>query len=575
MLSKRILTSTVGLALTASVSLLAGCPGGTTTPVPSASASASASADPSTAPSGSVAPTTAPSGSVAPSSSVAPSATISTQPSGDTGTTSDVKERATFNGKVFDPTQVPVDGATVNAKSVDAQVSWNGEAQVTANGAYVFRNAPVGARIEITVTKDGWTTRNRTEVLKSNLTGDPTANVFNFGGAGAGDGLYSIQDEPEITKLVVNGRTAASATSDDAFVNNAPRVAGPFLPGGLTAVSPALTGVNNGSLDIELTFSEPVRRDDVENFFKVQSQTNFNSRATEFSIDQNLAGVTFTWSNNDATVLVKANKAILANRTGNEARYQVQFTEGFRDKTDKRSLSDRYFRFNPSQINDYHVFSVKNDEEDLKLLGISARDGGAANDTLELRFSEPIEVINQTSAALGLVDPTATGVQDRQLKGMNTAAGAKQTTYLGYSNAAAENKLVYSVARITDIAAPALTGLGGFTAAFDGPSQSANAGLRNAKINGNFVLLEFTPSAFGKNDRVVLKVGGAIDTKVQTPAGSVALSSAAFTTANTAFAASDVIGDPAGRKVDNGNSTTSASVDVDNSQRVSTALEFI
>lgn len=107
------------------------------------------------------------------------SSTVNTQPSGDTGNTSDVKERATFNGNVLDRNGNPVDGATVTARSIDSGVNWAGETQVTVGGVYVFRNAPSGARIEITVTKDG-VSKTRSEVLKSNLTGDPYANVFDF-----------------------------------------------------------------------------------------------------------------------------------------------------------------------------------------------------------------------------------------------------------------------------------------------------------------------------------------------------------------------------------------------------------
>ena len=205
MLTKTLLSRTVALAMTASLTVLAGCPTPTTNPSASVDPSAAASVAPSVAPTTaasvapSVAPTTATS-SATTAPTAAATATITTNPSGDFGTTKDVSERATFNGKVYDPNGVPVDGATVNAKSVDAGVNWTGESQVTVGGAYVFRNAPVGARIAITVTKEGWTTRSRSEVLKSNLQGDPTANVFDF------STIYAIQDEPEVTMLKINGR---------------------------------------------------------------------------------------------------------------------------------------------------------------------------------------------------------------------------------------------------------------------------------------------------------------------------------------------------------------------------------
>lgn len=131
-----------------------------------------------------------PSSSSTPMSLASSTSTINTQPSGNTGTTSDcscstgttsdVKEMATFNGKVLNPNGVPIDGASVSAKSIGSGFNWVGETQSTVNGAYVFRNAPIGARVEITVKKDGWVTRTLNVVLKSNLQGDPLANVFDF-----------------------------------------------------------------------------------------------------------------------------------------------------------------------------------------------------------------------------------------------------------------------------------------------------------------------------------------------------------------------------------------------------------
>jgi len=110
----------------------------------------------------------------------------------------DVKEKATFNGKVFDKFGTPVDNATITAKSIHPCVVWQGESQETQSGAYVFRSAPVGVKIEITVKKNGFTTVTRTEVLKSNLSGDPKTNVFDFGSGNGVNGtdpnnLYAMQ----------------------------------------------------------------------------------------------------------------------------------------------------------------------------------------------------------------------------------------------------------------------------------------------------------------------------------------------------------------------------------------------
>lgn len=146
-----------------------------------------------------------------------PSATQSTKPVNDTGTTSDIKERATFNGKVYDKNGIPLEGAIVTARAIDAGVSWVGEATQTTGGAYVFRNAPVGARIEVTVTKDGFS-KTRAEVLKSNLNGDPTANTFDFGFNGTSNSTdpnnsYVLPDGND-SRLVLSFDSSVTFTAD-------------------------------------------------------------------------------------------------------------------------------------------------------------------------------------------------------------------------------------------------------------------------------------------------------------------------------------------------------------------------
>ena len=606
MLTKTLLSRTVALAMTASLTVLAGCPTPTTNPSASVDPSAAASVAPSVAPTTaasvapSVAPTTATS-SATTAPTAAATATITTNPSGDFGTTKDVSERATFNGKVYDPNGVPVDGATVNAKSVDAGVNWTGESQVTVGGAYVFRNAPVGARIAITVTKEGWTTRSRSEVLKSNLQGDPTANVFDF------STIYAIQDEPEVTMLKINGRQVNGSSNGDVFTSaaNAPKNSKP-TPGQLdngaqiTNVGnvASLTGVNSNTLEVEMTFSEPVKVDDVRNYFRVTSQSGFDNRSTSFSVDANYSGVEFVVSADEKTITFKTSKAILANKGGDEARYLVDFSQAFRDKTDKAAIDRRYFRFSPSQINDFSVFSVKNDEEAPKLLGIVARDGGSANDTIELRYSEPMELINQSSYAAGLSDPLSSSNLSRQLwyRDANTSMASatpvanvtsdNNATLVGFLNNSdtdpAQFRASYMIGRILSSEISNQTGtsvktsiLGSMTRT---PSTTpikgnttANDLLRNARVTGSNVLLEFSPTAFDRDDRVVVSVGNRITgnfvDRNRTPSLNDDLS--VSTSGNAVEYAS--IYDPAGRLIDTGNSSTSANIDVNNGQRVATA----
>lgn len=610
MLTKSLLSRTVALAMTASLTILAGCPAPTVTPTESPKAT-----DATTAPVVTATPTAAPAtttpvvtatptaatGSATATPTTAATATINTQPSGNTGTSPDITSLATFNGKVYDPNGVPVSGAIVTAKGIDAGVNWVGEAQETIGGAYVFRNAPVGARIVITVTKDGWTTRTRSEVLKSNLQGDPLANVFDF------STIYAIQDEPEITSLKINGKQVNGSSNGDVFTTaaNAPKNTKPTpaqLDNGaqLTAIGnvPSLTGVNSDKLEIEMTFSEPIKVSDVQNYFRVTSQSGFDSRTTSFSVDANYSGVEFAVSADEKMVTFKTSKAVLSNKGGDEARYLVDFSQAFRDKTDKAAIDRRYFRFSPSQINDFSVFSVKNDEVAPKLLGITATDGGSSNDTILLRYSESMELINQSSYAAGLSDPLAPSSLGRQLwyRDANTmmatmapvanSTADNNATLVGFLNNSDSDptqfRASYMIGRIlsSEISNAAGTSvkssiLGSMTRT---PSTSpvkgntsANDLLRNAKVTGSNVLLEFSPTAFDRDDRVIVSVGNRITgnfvDRNRTPSLNDDLSVA---TAGSAVEYASIY-DPAGRLIDGGDSTSSANIDVNNAQRVATA----
>jgi Ca-activated chloride channel family protein len=152
------------------------------TPTPQPSESPSVLPSPEATPSTESSPTSET--SPMPSSSVSPSTSSSPTPSpsssvGLIGNTTDISSLATLNGKVTDASNIPVEDAKVSARSIDPNVNWVGDEQVTIGGTYVFRNVPVGVRIEITVKKDSLT-KTKIEVLKSNLNGIPSANEYNF-----------------------------------------------------------------------------------------------------------------------------------------------------------------------------------------------------------------------------------------------------------------------------------------------------------------------------------------------------------------------------------------------------------
>lgn len=587
MLTKKIVSGSLALALTASVAMLAGCPGPTTPTDPSASASASA--DPSASASASSTASASPSASATSTASASPSAsgsaspspsqssTIDTRPSGDIGTTPDIATRATFNGKVFDASGTPVDAATVSAKSVDPNVNWVGESQATINGAYVFRNAPVGARIEIMATKAGWTTKVRTEVIKSNLQGDSAANTFDF------DGIFTIQDEPMVESVKVNGTlvnksgaaSTATPNANQAAVNAINLTNNIFTDSQLEMLRPennngtAISGVDSSDLTVEMTFSEAVDKETVQNNFRIFSEFHHNNPIQNnrvqldgaFEIDERNPTTTWSWSADGKVATFKTNKAILTTEDGNEMRYTATFVRTFEDSTDKAALKRNapgtnkggYFKFSETSAEDFFTFSVKKDEEDPKLNSLSATDNNGSDDLVVLNFSKAMDVINYRAYGVDLSPLTSNAgvaipVGDRlKMKHVNLAgaAGALNTpgaTQL-YFTAGGVDQIVYSVTRL-DV---------------DGKnpkSLNVNA-ITSAKLDstGKKLTLTFNNAAFDRNERILVRVGNQFD-------GNVGVS-ASGTNAN--------LKDAAGNPFSTSNSTTTGNVTINDSQKVVTA----
>ncbi len=234
MQSRKILSSSLIAATT--LSMLAACgptPGATdgpdTTPSASASPSTEPTVHPTVAPTAepTVAPTVAPTAepTVAPTAepTVDPSATPTPVASATLPPNSDdisVVEKTTFNGKVYDDTNAPLDGVKVMAKSLNSSVAYEVET-TTAGGTFAFNNAPAGIQLEITASRPGYTTRRRVEVLKSNKQGDPDANRYDFGtddsGNSFGTEFNALSDRPEVTN-VTPGRNASGISPTTSFV---------------------------------------------------------------------------------------------------------------------------------------------------------------------------------------------------------------------------------------------------------------------------------------------------------------------------------------------------------------------
>lgn len=114
------------------------------------------------------------------------------------GITPDIRERTTFYGRIYDKDKNLLDGVNITAETINEvensnTKAWKGEPQTSVQGAYVFRNVPTCDEILIIASKNGYATKTRKIISKSNLNGDPEANQFNFGGNNPDESIYALE----------------------------------------------------------------------------------------------------------------------------------------------------------------------------------------------------------------------------------------------------------------------------------------------------------------------------------------------------------------------------------------------
>lgn len=94
----------------------------------------------------------------------------------------EIKYIGSFNGQVFNRKGEALEGVSVSAKSLENEIKWESEIKLTnSNGEYSFNNVPTGARILITISRDG-VSKTKTEVVETGKTlkDNPSINTFNF-----------------------------------------------------------------------------------------------------------------------------------------------------------------------------------------------------------------------------------------------------------------------------------------------------------------------------------------------------------------------------------------------------------
>lgn len=385
-MTNKFLKGAFAIAATASVAVLAGCPGGQTpgtTPTPGASPTAGASAAPGTP--------------ASPGATAAPTALPST---------SDTSDFATVKGLIEDDQNQPLDGVTVKATILDGgQSSFsNGSKELTVTstlGSYVLNGAPTGVTLKIVASKDGYTTRTQTYVPLANKQGDPSANQVNFGDGAddnSGSKIYWLSDNPEITSMTP-ARGATGVAQDASLV---------------------------------FTFSEPVDKDDFQDSFQVglaKTETTFSSgtvvkqfydsskdladKAPGDSITAanalyNKTHFTFTW-NSDRTQVTAALKSGYLwpsdKDSGTVPSWAVSLTGKDAVLTDdaNNQRSEDWFRLTEtSQGKDATYFKVVKDDVDPEIESVQALNAsGGAQDRILVKFSETMAIFTLAGAVNG------------------------------------------------------------------------------------------------------------------------------------------------------------------------------
>lgn len=386
MLSNSVLMTTLSLAV------LAGCGAPTNLPSPQPTATGSATTTPSAQPSGqpsgnpSAQPSSQPSTDPNdPTETPAPSSVPSTGPSDVS-----VGEKTTFNGKVYDDTNAPLDGVTVKVKSLSSSVTYE-ETTTTAGGSYAFNNAPAGIQLEMIASKEGFTTRKRVEVLKSNKDGNPDANRYDFGTNGPATTTFGVEfnglsDKPEVMS-VTPARNASGIAQDTTFV---------------------------------LKFSEPMDRNTVEKNFGIYGGTTeqlsvdttaptiiqgFSNAADVTAAAGSLvwdkSAFTATWGAGDTelTMTFKAEQRLPSDTESDkvpEYRVSLVAQDGqIKDKsgTSRVAADGGYFKATDGDFEGNYRFSIVGDDEAPGLASIQAltgENGNVLGDEIKVVYTEPM-----------------------------------------------------------------------------------------------------------------------------------------------------------------------------------------
>ncbi|MFN8577714.1 MAG: hypothetical protein U0354_12730 [Candidatus Sericytochromatia bacterium] len=362
------------------------------------------------------------------------------------------------------------------------------------------------------------------------LYGDIDENRYDF------STIYALQNEPEINSLEINGITVNGSSIGDVFVvsKDTPKNIKPTILE-LSNVEqlkgigniPSVKNISNKNLEVKMCFSEEVDKKSVEDNFRIQSQMT-NYLGISENIDNKNSNLRFEWykkelSGNlnyiklfdptfDSIPCVKAtyNESLKANLTGEELKYLIDFKAPFQDLEGNKAIDRRYFRFSPSQINDFAVFSVQNNDNLSPIIeNIEAINRDTSNDIIKIFFNQKLKKYLKDSLPL-LLKSNNNLKDDNYYRDYTLNKEKDNSTILGYLN----NGTFYGVYMIGKIEANDIDKTNkikslGTNENFDTEPKKVytNPMIKNVSVNDDVVILEFDSKAFSKDDAIILSLG--------------------------------------------------------------------
>lgn len=237
----------------------------------------------------------------------------------------------------YDISENLLNEATVTVKSLDKSLPFT-EKFTTSNGLTIFKNVPINTLLSISVSKIGYNTKERTEVLKSS-----NDARIDFGGSIENEN-YALQQEPEISKILINKKSITDFTPNTTLNN----------PTGNEIANITLN--NESNINIDLYFSKAIEKNSFENSLQIISQPTKNN-PTGILYSKENKKLYFSWSSNDSYVSI----SFINNYDGlTSIIYKLKITATFYDKIGINSLKNKAINLNNFKRTDCLIIKNNN-----------------------------------------------------------------------------------------------------------------------------------------------------------------------------------------------------------------------